>query len=513
MPFSRRRFLSLALTGTAALALPGRRADAAQGLFDGGSSAVPAPVAGPVERVIVVGAGMAGLAAANALRNAGVEVVVLEARARLGGRTWTADLGGVPVDLGASWIHTPVGNPMSRVATLAGVATAPADATDLSKLSGWDAQTGWLSAGEIGLPLLYANTFESALPWLRDELGPGASVADAIEPFLDSLSLPAGSDLRRRTAFAVRLLNEQLESGAAEDLSLAYLGDVAIEYAGSDAFPQGGYRTLVEWLAAGLDVRLDEPVLGVETTATGVAVTTTNAVYTGSHALVTIPLGVLKAAGIGFTPALPTEKLEAIDAMGFGNFEKVVLRYDSAFWLDAGRTNFAHLAAAPMEFPFFFDLTSHTGVPSLVAFASDGFAASLAPLDDAAIVARVEAILAALFPGASAARTHMLLSRWHDDPWTRGAYTYIAVGATPAHFDALAAPAGDRILFAGEHTTATRYGYADGAFETGIREAKRLLQAPALAVPESRWMPFAAAAALALLARRRAPEALRVTSG
>ena len=116
-----------------------------------------------------------------------------------------------------------------------------------------------------------------------------------------------------------------------------------------------------------------------------------------------------------------------------------------------------------------------------------------------------------MFPTANATPTHTLLSRWGTDPWTRGAYTYIAVGATPDDFAALAAPASDRILFAGEHTTSTRYGYADGAFQTGIREAKRLLQAPAVTVPESRWLPFAAAAALALLARRRALPAV-VTS-
>ena len=215
---SRRRFLSASLAASGLLLGPTRRARADSQLFDDGSDAIPPPVAGPVGRVVVVGAGMAGLAAANALRNAGVKVVVLEARSRIGGRTFTASLGGAPVDLGASWIHTPIGNPMLDVSTLAGVATTPADPTDLSRLSGYDAQSGWLTAGEIGLPLLYANTFESALPWLRDELEPEASVAEAIEPFLDSLNLVPGSDLRRRTAFAVRLLNEQVESAAAEDL-------------------------------------------------------------------------------------------------------------------------------------------------------------------------------------------------------------------------------------------------------------------------------------------------------
>ena len=89
--------------------------------FDDGRTDVPGGVAGPVERVLVVGAGIAGLTVANALTQAGVECVVLEARDRIGGRLHTVDVGGYPVELGGSWIHTPDGYPMSAFARLAGV--------------------------------------------------------------------------------------------------------------------------------------------------------------------------------------------------------------------------------------------------------------------------------------------------------------------------------------------------------------------------------------------------------
>jgi phytoene dehydrogenase-like protein len=79
--------------------------------FDDGCSAVPNGVTTPVERVIVIGAGIAGLATANALTQAGVDCVVLEARDRLGGRLHTVDLAGWAVDLGGSWIHMPQGQP------------------------------------------------------------------------------------------------------------------------------------------------------------------------------------------------------------------------------------------------------------------------------------------------------------------------------------------------------------------------------------------------------------------
>jgi monoamine oxidase len=105
--------------------------------FDDRRGDVPAGVSGPVERVVVVGAGIAGLTAANALAHGGVECVLLEARDRIGGRLHTVDLAGSPVDLGGSWIHMPGGgNPMHAFARLAGVPCHGAD--PVPEMAGFD---------------------------------------------------------------------------------------------------------------------------------------------------------------------------------------------------------------------------------------------------------------------------------------------------------------------------------------------------------------------------------------
>ena len=83
--------------------------------FDDGHPEIPGGIVRPVERVLVVGAGIAGLTVANAMAHAGVDCVVLEARSRVGGRLHTADLGGSPVDLGGSWMHHPIGNPVRQL--------------------------------------------------------------------------------------------------------------------------------------------------------------------------------------------------------------------------------------------------------------------------------------------------------------------------------------------------------------------------------------------------------------
>ena len=283
MKLTRRRFLELAAATSAGVLAPLRSARATAE-FDGGDPGVPTGAIGAPTRVIVVGAGMAGLAAASALSRAGVEVVVLEARDRLGGRTWTRDVGGVPVDLGASWIHTPVGNPMSALADLAGVTRSLADpVAQLALLSGWDGDTGaWLSAAEIGYPLLLTQIFEGALPDLRAELGPGASVEDAIASFLATRG--ESEAILRRAAYGIRTLAEQFESGTTTDLSLDWFGNAAIAYGGEDVFPDGGYRRLVAFLAEGLDVRTERVVTSIAHDAAGVTVTTGEESFEGSHA-------------------------------------------------------------------------------------------------------------------------------------------------------------------------------------------------------------------------------------
>ncbi len=142
--------------------------------FDDGGRDVPGGVTGPVERVLVAGAGIAGLTVANALTRAGVDCVVLEARDRIGGRLHTADLDGAPVDLGGSWIHMPDGNPMRAFARLAGVPCRSAN--PVPEMAAFDQREGRrLPDAETGDLLGLLDRFPDALAALRARLGPDAS--------------------------------------------------------------------------------------------------------------------------------------------------------------------------------------------------------------------------------------------------------------------------------------------------------------------------------------------------
>jgi polyamine oxidase len=444
--------------------------------FDDRRTDVPGGVAGPVKRVVVVGAGIAGLTVANALTHAGADCVVLEARDRIGGRLHTVDLGGSPVDLGGSWIHMPIGNPISAFAQQVGVSCRSAN--PLPELAGFDCGEGRrLSAAEVAASLsLQYEAFPEAAGRLRGELGPDASAADGIEAFVAGAGLAPGE--ARRAHQALQAIIEAESADLADNQSLRWMWN-EFEYDG-DYFgdvPDGGYRRLVEAMATGIDLRSGVDVAEIARSASGVRVLGTDGTSEeGSHVVVTVPLGVLKRGAPRFSPALPPDRLAAIERLGFGRFEKVALRFDEPFWRAAGVPHVIIFPRAP-------------GAPAMWVLGQDAFGAGpvlvflifhsttrhvldMSP-DEAARWARE--MFAEAIGGPCPEPTAVAVTSWANDSYSGGAYTHIPPGGNPADADLLGEPVGGRLLFAGEHTQSARIAYADGAMTSGIREAKRLL--------------------------------------
>ena len=448
--------------------------------FDDGGTDIPGGVAGPVGRVLVVGAGIAGLTVANALTHAGVECLVLEARDRIGGRLHTADLGGLPVDLGGSWIHMPNGNPMSVFARLAGVPCERAD--PVPEMTGFDCGEGRrLSAAETADLLgCYLEGLPESTERLLAMLGQDASMAQAIEAFVASGGRPPEQARRVRQMLYAGIEAESAD--LAERQSLRWMWN-ELEYDGSyfGDVPAGGYRRLMDAMVSDVDVRLGRSVTEIEASRDGVRVRTADgSVEEGSHVVVTVPLGVLKQGLPRFSPALPPDRLAAVERLGFGRFEKVALRFSEPFWRDAG---FPHLMVFPRDpdewMVWVIGQDAFGGGPVLVFFVFHSAAERLA--QRAATLRSAGAWHAGRgdrppVPRASRRGRHLMVS----DPWARGAYAHIPPGVSPADADLLGDPVRGRLLFAGEHTQSARLAYADGALTSGIREAKRLLGTPAV---------------------------------
>ena len=427
--------------------------------------------------VVVVGAGISGLAAAQALHRAGVDVVLLEGRDRIGGRTHTVEIAGVPVDLGGSWIHNGAGSPMLGYIDSLGIERMPAVTAAIAlNAAVFDRATGDYPALDARNALTGAMAGFALAGEQVAQLGPGLDVAEAMDKVLVDVD-PA----IRRTFGALLATNEGKDD---DDMSFDFLrahffgGDLH-----EDSMPRGGYRGVVDALADGLTIHLDTPVERIAQAADGVTVHTSAGAFDGSHVLVTVPLGVLKASAIEFEPPLPAGHQAAIDRVGFGVLEKVVIAYDRAAWhVDGAPTHITIVDAGGPDWAMIIDLSAWYGAPAVVGFATGSRGQALVGRPEEERIAALHETMCALSPGEAPTPVAATATSWATDPFVRGCYANIALGTTPdqhaADVRTLGTPHG-RVLFAGEHTCELGTSTVDSAWLSGLREAARLLGRPA----------------------------------
>ncbi|MEO0398995.1 MAG: FAD-dependent oxidoreductase [Pseudomonadota bacterium] len=408
-------------------------------------------------RVIVIGAGISGAKAARDLVDAGFEVVVLEARDRIGGRIWTNRDLGVPMDLGASWIHGARGNPVHALARQVGAPLYDWDYENV-RLFGGDADTMFAASAR------YWRRIWRIADRVYDE-NANATAADLI----DALKTNGVFDGLSDAEIAV-LVSLEIEQEYAEDTDLLALSGVmeGEEFGGVDKlFPQG-YDALFAPLLDGVDVRLNAPVTNIDygSAGEGVRVTTPSETFEGDAALVSVSLGVLKGGGLSFSPDLSPAKQAAISGLGMGVLNKVVFQFDAAFW-DPDINIFLRVSDAQARWASWFNMTNVVGAPVLVAFAGGREARALEALDDDAVIADALAALKTMFGQAVTEPVATLVTNWASDPYALGAYSIVSPGGRPEMRDDLSAPAGTRLYFCGEATSRDYPSTVHGAYLSG----------------------------------------------
>ena len=415
----------------------------------------------PIDKsVIVIGAGIAGLAAAKKLKEKGFTVTVLEAQDKVGGRLRTNRSLGVAFDEGASWIHGISGNPITDLAQQAGMTATLSD----------DANYAAYDLGGIEISdTVFTNT-ENELYDILDTLATHGNANKSFETvFFEQYPQYANSRLWR--FFLSTYVTFDL--GDLDQVSSLYYGE-GEEYGGVEKIATNGYDTIPQYLASGLDVQLNQRVSAVDYSGSKVRVTHNGTVTEADYVIVTAPLGVLKHNSIQFAPALPAAKQTAIQKVGMNCVNKFLLTWDTAFWDDA--FFLIYTPETKDKFNYFVNVKKlNPSTNALMTFAYADYARQTESMSDAQVISDIMAHLRDMYGSSIPEPTHLQRTKWNTNENAYGAYSYFAVGTEPRHFDDLAAEVDNKLFFAGEHTEPDYFSTAHGAYLSGIREADKII--------------------------------------
>jgi monoamine oxidase len=491
---SRRGFLGVAAAGTMAVAL------AACSSGDGPSASsrvtqmTDRPDPGSAHRVVIVGAGLAGLTAAHDLRAQGWEIVVLEARDRVGGRVFTryGQVDGVSFDAG---LHAEGGgesiddnhDQLQALLRAYDIGTERRQAdreakglvryqAGVTSLSDFVALRGGAVAAD------YAR-FSTEVQKLTDQhrVDPehpdhadGADVLDAqsLAQFVESL------DLVPEARFLVERENVALYASELSDISMLFVAQQTAAVAG---VPDGASETmrivggnsalpLAMAVALGDAVVTGAPVTTIAHDGDGVTVTAGDHVVHAAHVVLALPPPPLRR--VVFDPPLPAPLQAAIAGLDLGPAVKVTSQYHSPFWRDAGHSG---LSVADLDYRISWDATdSYAAAAGLLStFTTGASATRLAGMSDASRIALVQSQIDQVYAGALAEQSGPAATlAWPDETFTGGGYAVYKPGQLSTFWAPIRDGAG-RVVLAGEHTEALA-GYMESAVRSGHRAATRI---------------------------------------
>ncbi|KAG9442414.1 hypothetical protein H6P81_018268 [Aristolochia fimbriata] len=426
--------------------------------------------------VIVVGGGISGISAARILSDASFKVVLLESRDRLGGRVNTDYSFGFPVDMGASWLHGVCNEnslaPLIRALGLTMYRTSGDNSVlydhDLESYALFD-----LDGRQVPQQLVIevGDIFKRILKEtekVRDEHTKDMSILKAI-----SIVLERQPDLRQKglSHEVLQWFICRMEAWFAADADMISLKswDQEPVLSGGHGLMVEGYHPVIKALSKDLDIRLNHRVKTIAQWYNRVIVTVEDGTdFIADAAIVTVPIGVLKANLIKFEPELPKWKVAAISEMGVGYENKIALCFDTVFWPNVELLGI--VAPTSYSCGYFLNLHKATGHPVLVYMAAGRFAYDMEKLSDEATVNFAMLQLKKMFPGATEPVKY-LVSRWGTDPDALGSYSYDLVDMPADLYEKLRTPVGN-LFFGGEAVSTDHAGSVHGAYSSGILAAE-----------------------------------------
>jgi monoamine oxidase len=402
--------------------------------------------------VAVIGAGAAGIGAARRLAEAGAGFLVIEARERVGGRAWTRDIGGIPLDLGCEWLHSADRNLLTPLAERLGFSLRKRQPDWAMRLrrSGESlaAEAEWLEEREAHYWAIHRAAGEAEDRSAASVLVPGARW----NPLLEATSTWAN---------AVELDKLSLkDNDRYEDSGLNYR-------------LREGYGSLFVKLAEGLPIAFGAAAGRIDHRGRRIAIDTARGTVSAARVVVTVPTAAIARERLRFDPVLP-DKINAAAGLPLGVADKLFFRFDG-HW--PGIDSDAHLVGSTRRRETMSYQVRPFGRPVIACFFGGELADRLEREGEAAMAAFAADELAGLCGADIRGRiTPIASSAWRLDPFARGSYSY----AIPGHSGdraILAAPVDDRLFFAGEAVSPNFFSTAHGAFASGIAAAEAALSA------------------------------------
>lgn len=413
--------------------------------------------------IIIVGAGIAGLAAANHLHKHGIPTIILEARDRAGGRICVDNSLGVPLGKGASWIHGVEGNPIIECGNKTKLFafnrklfySYDNSGKRISEKNSSDFDDRWNKSLLFAKNYAYANQKDIAL---------SSAILHSFHS--QDLSSIENNLFLKKLKYFENYLGDNVEYLSARHW------DEEIVLPGEHGIIIDAYDNVIKKLSNKCHIKLNTHVQSIKTTNDSVEVLTNQGVFHAQSVILTVSLGVLKQNKLTFSPELPIEKKQAISKLGMGLFNIIAMRFPSVFW-----DNTCHGFFIPENntCATFFNASHFTGHPIILGYVGGDTARKLEKQSDSIIISDILKSFRQYFGESVMPLQSYFVTRWLEDPWSLGSYSYNAIGSSGNERDILAKDIKNKIYFGGEATHRDFFATTHGAYLSGVREAEKIV--------------------------------------